>query len=94
MAKKQPTELKKEIQQLVATKKAFIGTKLTLKNLKLAKAKKVYLTSNCPDSTKRGIMHYCSIGKVPYEELQLSSEELGVLCKKPFSISVLSAKNE
>ena len=76
-------------------KKALIGGKLvvglgaTLNGLKLGKVSKVYLSSNCPDNTKKDLERYSKIAKIEFKVLGISNEELGVLCKKPFSISVL-----
>ncbi|MFH0978434.1 MAG: ribosomal L7Ae/L30e/S12e/Gadd45 family protein [Candidatus Woesearchaeota archaeon] len=93
MARKE-TDIKKELQLLMSTKKAVIGTDRAIKGIKLGTIKKVYVSSNCPERTRKSLQYYCSIGKVACEELGFASTDLGVICKKPFSISVLSAKNE
>lgn len=80
------TEIKKALKE----GKAIIGTSRTIKNLKLGKVSKVFLTSNCPDDVKKDIKYYSKLAKVEVVRLKQPNDELGALCKKPFSISVLS----
>ena len=68
----------------------IVGTERTLKNLKLGKIGKVYLSSTCSPKTKDAITHYIKLSKAEVVLLNYPSDELGILCKKPFSISVLS----
>ena len=80
------TEIKKALKE----GKAIIGTEKTLKNLKLGKVSKVFLTSNCPSSVKKDVKYYSKLAKAEVVQLKQPNDELGALCKKPFSISVLS----
>ncbi len=79
-----------EIRKKIEEKKIVIGTERTIKNLKLGKIEKVYVTKNCPDDVKKDIEHYAKLGKANVVNLKYSNEELGIICKKPFSISVVS----
>ena len=92
MAKKKVSVLATEIKELIEQDKLIIGTDLTLKNLKMNKIKKVFLTSNVDESVAEKIKHYCSINEVEYVEIPQTNEDLGVMCKKPFNISILSVK--
>ncbi len=83
-----------EIRKNIEKKKIIIGTKRTIKNLKLGKIEKVYITNNCPEEKKKNIDYYCKLGKINVVNLKYSNEELGVICKKPFSISVASLLKE
>ena len=83
-----------EIRKNIELKKLIIGTKSTIKNLKLGKIEKVYITTNCPDDIKESIEHYCKIGKVKILNINYSNEELGVVCKKAYPISVASLIKE
>ncbi|MBW2966805.1 50S ribosomal protein L30e [Candidatus Woesearchaeota archaeon] len=78
-----------DIKKMVKEGKVIIGTSRTIKALKLGKAEKVFLTSNCPDDVKEDIEYYGKLSKVKVVKLRQPSNELGVICKKPFSISVL-----
>jgi large subunit ribosomal protein L30e len=79
-----------DIKKMLKSKKLVIGTEKTLKNLKKGNTSKVYLTANCPKSIKDDIKNYAKLNKAELVELNLPNDELGVICKKPFSISVLS----
>jgi len=79
-----------EIRKLLKSKGIVIGTGRTLKNLKLGKVGKVYLSSNCSEKARESIEHYSKLGKAEIVKLKYPNDELGILCKKPFSISVLS----
>jgi len=79
-----------EIKKLLKSGNAVIGTERTLKNLKLGRVQKVLLSSNCPANVEKDISYYAGLsGAEPYK-LEYKNDELGVICKKPFSISVLS----
>jgi len=79
-----------EIKKALDSKKLVIGLKESVKNIKLGKISQVYLANNCPENTKKDIQRYSKIAKIDFKVLNKSNEDLGVLCKKPFSISVLS----
>jgi len=81
-----------DIKKAIKEKKIIIGTDRTIKALKLGKAEKVFLTSNCPEGVKEDIEHYGRLGNVKIIKLKQPNDELGTLCKKPFPISVLSFK--
>lgn len=79
-----------EIRKYLDSENLVIGTELTLKNLKLGKVSKVFLSSNCPAELKKDIEYYSGLSKATVVEMKQPNDELGVVCKKPFSISVLS----
>lgn len=78
-------DLKKEIEG----KTYITGSKSTLKNLKIGKIKKVYIAKNCPEDISGDIKHYSKLNKCEVVELDENNEEIGILCKKPFPISIL-----
>jgi len=79
-----------EVKKLIKTKTLVIGLERTIKNLKLGKVEKVLISSNCPENTVNDITYYAGLSKAELIKLDYPNEELGVICKKPFSISVLS----
>jgi ribosomal protein L30E len=81
-----------DFKKLVKEGKVFIGTQETVKHLKRGEVSKVFVSSNCPDSVRDDIKTYAQSDKVDVEELKVPNEELGVLCKKQFSISVIGVK--
>jgi len=80
----------KTLKEAVKAKKVIIGADRTLKNLKLGKLKRVYLASNVKQDIKEDIEHYTKLFEVKLVQLKEDNEELGLICKKQFSVSVLS----
>jgi len=79
------TALKKALKEKTIT----FGTEKTLKMLRNGKAKKVFLSLNCPEDVKETILRYAKLNSVEVVNLKLPNDEIGLTCKKPFSISVL-----
>ena len=78
-------DLKKALQE----NKVIIGMDRVLKKLRIGKLQRVYLSSNCPENFKEDIKHLGKIHKIEIIEAKKDNEELGIICKKQFSISVL-----
>jgi large subunit ribosomal protein L30e len=79
-----------DIKKLLKSKNLILGTERTLKNLRIGKLSKVYCSSNCPGQLKADLKYYGELSNTPIIELEQTNEEIGILCKKPFFISVLS----
>ena len=88
MAKK-VAEIDAELRKLLASDKLVLGTDETVKLLRQGKLQKVFFASNCKLSTKEDLAQYCKLGEVECVELAKSNEEIGMICKKPFAISVV-----
>jgi large subunit ribosomal protein L30e len=89
MAKKKVSETAVQIRKLLASKKLVIGADRTIKLLKTGKLNKIFLSSGCADKNVETITRYAKMAGIEIKKLRLPSDELGVVCKKPFSISVL-----
>ena len=79
-----------QLRKSLAAGKCVFGTQQTMKNLKTGKVKKIYLASNCPPTTKRDIETYKEMVKVEIIQLNEPSDELMLICKKNFPVTVLS----
>ena len=79
-----------EIKKLIKSKSLIIGTGKTIKGLKLGKIEKVIISSNCPKTVVENINYYAGLSKAETVKASYPNDELGVICKKPFPISVLS----
>jgi len=79
-----------ELRKLVKSKNLVIGTQRTINNLKQGKVEKVIISSNCPEKIINDLNYYADLSKAKTIKTSYPNEELGVICKKPFSISVLS----
>ncbi len=77
------------IRKLVATKGLIIGTERVVKALKLDLIEKVFIASNCTERIEEDLEYYCKLTKAKVVKLNYPNDELGVVCKKPFSISVI-----
>ena len=82
-----PQELER-LKREVHAGRAVIGTERVLKSLRAKALGKIFIASNCPSQTKQDILHYAKIAQIPVVELPQNNEELGLLCKKNFFISV------
>ena len=79
-----------EIKKMIKSGILVIGTKKTIKSLKLGKVQKVLVSSNCPASVENDINYYAGLNGTEFHKLDYPNDELSVICKKPFSISVLA----
>ncbi|BBL45298.1 50S ribosomal protein L30e [Nanobdella aerobiophila] len=73
--------------------KIIIGTEETIKMIKNNKIEKVFLAKNVPEDTKKDIEYYSKLSNFEIEYLNYTNEEIGILLKKPFKISVISIIN-
>lgn len=78
--------------EAIKENKVVFGATNTLKLLKHNEIEEIYLTSNCPEHTIEKIESAAKITNTPVNKLTENSEELAVLIKKPFSMSVASIR--
>ena len=67
-----------------------IVSKEDLEKIKLGKISNVFLAKDCNSTVREKILNYKKKSKLDVVELEINSAEIGALCKKQFSISVLS----
>ena len=79
-----------ELKKLLKSKSVVIGTERTIKNLKKGNVDKIFISSNCSENAEKDLNYYASLSKADVVKLQYSNEEIGIICKKPFAISVLA----
>ena len=79
-----------EIKKMLKAGNLVLGTERSMKSLKLGKIQKVMLSSNCPAKVEKDISYYAGLAGAEFQKLDYPNDELGVICKKPFSISVLA----
>ena len=94
MAKKNMTgdPVIEEIKKQLLTEKVIIGTERTLEGLKKGKIAKVYISSNCPEEVRKDTVYYAELSNAEVILLKIPNDELGTVCRKPFSVSVLSVQ--
>ena len=78
-----------DIRKYLEENRLNIGTKTTLRSLRKGKLAKVYLAANCPEHELAIISNEAKISGVELVQLTKSNEELGTVCKKPFSVAAI-----
>ena len=68
--------------------KIVYGYKTTLTNLKNGKAGKIFLAKNCPQVLRDEVKKYNNVEVI---ELKEPNKELALVCKKKFSVNLLSS---
>ncbi len=82
--------LEQELRTAYRTGKLELGTKSTIRNLKLGRAKMVIIASNADPSVKEDISRYARLSGIPVVEFNGTSLELGTVLGKPFPIQALA----
>jgi len=77
-----------QIKKIMKEEDVVIGTERTMKKLKLGKVKKVLMSSNVPENVEKSVDRYTSLSGTEAVKLKYPNDELGVICRKPFSISI------
>jgi len=80
--------IKKSVEEGIA----IVGTKQVLEGIRQGGVSTVYLTVNCPEEVVASVKSYKQTSSFKIINLSQNNDELGVICKKPFSISVLAIK--
>ncbi|MBD3318361.1 50S ribosomal protein L30 [Candidatus Woesearchaeota archaeon] len=78
-----------EIRNLFKDGKLVIGTDRVLKGVREGTITKVIAAKNCPEETLKELAHYKKLTTIDIEHSDLTNEQLGVLCKKRFSIALI-----
>jgi large subunit ribosomal protein L30e len=78
-----------EIRKLLTSKKLLIGKDEVLKNIRKSLVQKVYISSNCPVEALADLKKYSKISGFELFETKVPNDELGTVCKKPFSIAII-----
>jgi len=85
-------ELARLIKEKIKQNKVIIGYKTVIKSLKSDRPELIVLAANTPEDKKKMIELNAKISKVQVKEYPKDGVDLGLLCGKPFSISVLAIK--
>lgn len=78
-----------DISKNLQGKKLIMGTDRAIKSLKGGKLKKVFVASNTKSEIMSDIEHYSKVLGTEFVKLDIKNDELGTVCKKPFSVSVI-----
>ncbi len=78
-----------EVKKLMSASKLVLGANETVKLLRQGKLARVFVSTNCSPQMRSDLENACKIAGIDVVELNQTSDEIGVLCKKPFAISVV-----
>jgi large subunit ribosomal protein L30e len=81
-----------EIKKAMESDTLLIGEKSVRKALQEGNVGKILLASNCSDDVEAELSSHSDIAGVEVLQLDMANEELGVVCKKPFAITVLGLR--
>lgn len=73
----------------INTGRVHLGSKVALREMRRGRARIAILSSNCPEETSEAIENYGRLSETPVIRHQKDSQDLGVLCGKPFPVSTL-----
>ena len=79
-----------ELKKHVGSKNLVLGMDRAMKNMKKGNLKEVFLASNISKEMKEDIETVAKKVGVKVSHLEINNEEMGVVVKKPFSVSVAS----
>jgi large subunit ribosomal protein L30e len=78
-----------EIRKLLTSKKLIIGEDEVLKNARKGTLVKVYVASNAKELLLKDLDRYGKISGFVVMDTKIPNDELGTVCKKPYSISTI-----
>ncbi len=81
-----------EIKKLLKTEDLILGSEVTLSALRNNELVKVFLASNALKETADEIVHLAGLLKVDVKRLSIPNDELGMVCKKPFSVACIGVR--
>lgn len=87
--KKEESKEIKELKEKILAKKVILGTEKVLKSLRQGELSKVFLASNSTDKLRQDVEYYTKLAKILVIKLDLNNEDLGILCKKNFFVTVI-----
>jgi large subunit ribosomal protein L30e len=87
--KKDQSVAMKELKDKVHEGTAIVGMDRVMKELKKGNLKKIFLASNCREDVRGDVTYYAGLQSVEIEEVKATNEELGILCKKNFFVSIV-----
>jgi large subunit ribosomal protein L30e len=81
-----------EILEANKSSRIILGYRQCKKFIKLNDARLVVIAKNVPEKMRKDIEHEAKIAGIRVEVFESGSKELGVLCGKPYPVSVLVIK--
>jgi large subunit ribosomal protein L30e len=80
------------IQSVVKSGRAFYGSNQAIKAIKSGRIVALILSSNCPTESRKKLEKYATQSSVPVINYAGTGRDLGIACRKPFSVSILAVR--
>lgn len=84
--------LTEEIQTALKTSNAILGYRRSIKFIKINRPKLVVMSDNVPEQIRNEMEHIAKLSGLKLEVYDGNSRDLGIVCGKPFPVSVLTIK--
>jgi len=85
-------DLDRSIGLAVKTGKVLYGANSALENAKMGKVRLIIRAASCPEKCSRELEYYCRLSNIPLIVYNGTGKDLGVVCGKPYAISVLAVR--
>ena len=82
-------DIERGIRVAVDTGKVILGSNKSIQAIKLGNGELVVMAANAPKNLKEDVEVYSKLSEMPVHIFDGSSVELGSICGKPFTVSVL-----
>ena len=82
-------DIERGIRVAVDTGKVILGSNKSLQAIKLGNGELVVMAANAPKNLKEDVEIYSNLSEIPVHIFDGSSVDLGSICGKPFTVSVL-----
>ncbi len=83
-------DVEEEIRRAVETGSVILGSRQTLRFLKLGRGQLVIVASNCPRELREAAEYYCRLTGIKLYSYPKGSVELGVAAGKPYPINLMT----
>jgi len=78
-----------ELRKAINTGKVYLGSKVAIREIRRGRAKMAILSSSCPKKIKNIINNLAELSNIKVIKHKKNSLDLGMLCGKPFPVSVI-----
>ena len=82
-------DIERGIRVAVDTGKVILGSNKSIQAIKLGNGELVVMAANAPKNLKEDVEVYSKLSDMPVHIFDGSSVDLGSICGKPFTVSVL-----
>jgi large subunit ribosomal protein L30e len=82
------------LNEILRKRKTIYGYRSVKKKMLKGDVELIIIAKNCPPALKRDLLNLCDTFGIKHEEFEGTTIELGTVCGRPHSISVLGVLKE